>query len=795
MFPSPLDTIAARPPRTGVHGTVLQTVIEPIGHHELFVVIVQLTLLLFVARSLGEVFRRYGQPAVIGELLAGVLLGPSLLGTVLPGVYEAVFAVPESQFHLLEIISWLGLIMLLIVTGLETDFDLILRKGRIAVVLSLGGILLPFATGFALGWYLPGEFIASSDQRLVFSLFIATAMSISAIPVIAKILIDLDIIRRDFGQLILAAGMVDDTIGWILLATVAGLAQSGVVDASSAAQTVLSVVVFLGVSFTLGRRAVAGLVRWVDDAVGGETAMITLLVVLALAAGAVTQYLGLEAILGAFVVGILVGQVNRFDYHLRHIFEVVTLGLFAPVFFAIAGLRMNVAALLDPTVFAVGLLVLAVACVGKFGGVFVAAKAVGLSKWEAIGIGGGMNARGAMEIIVATIGLGLGILTTEMYSIIVMVALVTSLMAPAIIRWAVPRIEMDEAERSRLEAEDERRHSFVGGVSRVLLPTRCSPESQFAARLLGDLVADRDVEITTMYVREVDVDEGPTSTSTLGSLLGRIERRPRSPVMSGQSEERGDAVGDEAQSRDGSDGGGAATRCLDLMRERIAAADGPKTRGVVRGGDDATRVVLDEAERGYDLLVLGTGTPGRRPDEPLFTSTVDTIIRDSPCPFVVVRSNRDRFGDDPGSVSDYPIERILLPTTGTVHNRRAAEAAFAIARAREAVVEVVHVVDPPRENDLFVARPDMSPAMELGEQLVENEAAVGRRMGARVETRVLIADAEPEAEIVSLATETEADLVFLGSSVRNVTQRAFFGHRVGHILQETACPVVVVGSS
>ncbi|MFC6835077.1 cation:proton antiporter domain-containing protein [Halomarina ordinaria] len=772
---------AALVARAEAPSTALQTVVDPLGHHELLVVIVQLTLLLFVARALGIAFSRVGQPAVVGELLAGVVLGPSLFGVLLPGVYDAVFAVPESQFHLLEVISWVGLIMLLIVTGLETDVDLILRKGRVAVVLSLGGILLPFATGFALGWYLPSEFIASADQRLVFSLFIATAMSISAIPVIAKILIDLDIVRRDFGQLILAAGMVDDTIGWILLATVAGLAQSGTVDAASALRTVVSVVVFLVVAFTLGRRAVDGLVRWVDDVVGGETTMITLLVVLALAAGAVTQYLGLEAILGAFVVGILVGQVNRFDYQLRHLFEVVTLGIFAPVFFAIAGLRMDVAALLDPTVLLVGLVVLAVACVGKFGGVFVAGRAVGLSNWEAIGIGGGMNARGAMEIIVATIGLGLGILTTEMYSIIVMVALVTSLMAPAVIRWALPHIEVGEAERTRLEAEDEARRGFVGGLSRVLLPTRCSVESQFAARLLGDLVAGREVEVTTMYVSEGD-DAG-ASTWTLDSLRGRVGRRAGRAVPSSPE--------------DGEDHGSTASRCLDRMRSRIAATGESTVRGIVRaGGDDATRAVLDEARRGYDLLVLGTGTPGRRPDEPLFTDAVDTIIRDSPCPFLVVRSDHERFGDGEG-VRDYPVERILLPTTGTTHNRRAAEAAFAVARARDAVVEVVNVVDPPRTTDVFATRPDVTPAMDLGADLVENEAAVGRRMGARVETRVVVADGDtdPEATVVSLAADTGADLVFLGSSVRNVTQRAFLGHRVDYILEEAPCPVAVVGSS
>src|SRR6056297_2279871 len=277
-------------------------VIEPLGHHELLIVIAQLTVLLFVARILGEAFAAVGQPTVVGELLAGVVLGPSLLGLVAPGAYEALFAVSETQFHLLEVVSWLGLVMLLVVTGLETDIDLVVSKGRTAIVLSLGGIVVPFATGFALGWVLPAAFVAAPDQRLVFSLFVATAMSISAIPVIAKVLLELDVVRRDVGQLILAAGMVDDTIGWILLATVAGLARTGAVDLGAVATTLLSVIVFLGIAFTVGRRVVARTIRWVDDAVGSDAALLSTLMLLALAAGAVTQFLGLEAILGAFVV-------------------------------------------------------------------------------------------------------------------------------------------------------------------------------------------------------------------------------------------------------------------------------------------------------------------------------------------------------------------------------------------------------------------------------------------------------------------------------------------------------------
>jgi Kef-type K+ transport system membrane component KefB len=202
-------------------------VIEPLGHHALLLVLLQLGLLLAVARLLGEVARKVGLPTVVGELLAGIVLGPSLLGSIAPGLFESIFPAEAEQRHLLEVVSWLGVMMLLILTGLETDVPLILRKGKSAAAISIGGIVVPFITGFGLAQVLPQEFIAAPDQRLVFSLFIGTAMSISAIPVIAKVLVEMKVIRRDIGQITLAAGMIDDTIGGILLSVVAGLARGG----------------------------------------------------------------------------------------------------------------------------------------------------------------------------------------------------------------------------------------------------------------------------------------------------------------------------------------------------------------------------------------------------------------------------------------------------------------------------------------------------------------------------------------------------------------------------------------
>lgn len=762
-------------------------IIDPIGHHELLIVIVQLTVLLFVARVLGETFSSIGQPAVVGELLAGVLLGPSLLGFVAPGIYESLFVVSESQFHLLEIISWLGLIMLLLVTGLETDIDLVISKGKTAVFLSLGGILVPFTTGFALGWFLPSEFIVSADHRLVFSLFIATAMSISAIPVIAKILLELDVIRRDIGQLILAAGMVDDTIGWILLATVAGLARTGVVDLGSAVVTVLSVLVFLGAAFTIGRRLIADTIRWVDNAIGSDIALLSTVMLFVLAAGALTQYMGLEAILGAFVVGVLVGQVKRFTYQVRHILETMTLAVFAPLFFAIAGLRMDLATLADPLVFGVGFVVLAVACVGKFGGIMGVSGLAGLSKWEGITIGGGMNARGAMEIIVATIGLGLGILTTSMYSIIVMVAIVTSLMAPAIMRWSIPKIEMGAAERQRIEREAYLQDSFVNNLNRVLLPTRGTVDTQYAARLISPLLRNLQADLDLLCVTSSD-GSGRTQTGFRGRVrrfASRMRELSRTDTRSGA---RSHPETDDLEGRSDSEEIG---RVFSRVEQRLGPVAG-ETRRLVRESDGSpAESILETATSGYDLVVLGERTLERSPSRPLFSQTVDRVVQETPCPAMVV-STSDAVKQDPSMIDD-PIDRILLPTIGTQASRHAAEVAFTIALEERALVEVVHVVASHRSDDQFVRRTPHSHELDVGNRIVDREAELGRQLGAKVVTTVTVSD-DPGEELVEIADRTDADVVMMGSNTRPMTQRAFFGPNVEYVLTNAPCPVVVLSS-
>ena len=730
-----------------------EDLIQPLGHHELLLVLLELSLLLLFSRGLGEVMRRINFPPVVGELLAGVLLGPSLFGLLFPNLHAQVFPQSQQQSDLLSVVSWLGVLCLLIVTGLETDLKLIIRKGKTALLISLGGIAIPFVTGFATGWLLPETFLAEPDKRLVFSLFIATAMSISAEPVIAKVLMDLNLIRRDIGQVTLAAGMTDDTIGWILLSVVSGLASSGKFDFGTVFRSVSAAILFLAIAFTIGRTIVDQILRWIDDKVGGVTASLSVLLVMSFLAAAFTQYLGLEAALGAFVVGILAGQSRRFSREAGHILEIFTAGFLAPIFFASAGLKVNLIALLNPQTLMLGLLVLAVACVGKFTGAYIGSRAGGLTHWEGMAMGSGMNARGAMEIVVATIGLSLGVLNPQMYSIILMVAIITSLMAPPLLRWSLARVTIGEEERFRLEQEELASRSFIKQIHRVLIPTRGGTNIQLAAQLVGYMAHQNPLEITLLHA-----DQNRTKTSQTATAVE-------------------DTVTQEA-----------FASVVEEMQLPLNSTLQKKTDSA----SNKLEAIINEASKGYDLIVLGASEKARSKDA-LFNLLVDRVIQEAPCATMVVNSHLTEPDDDTESyrIAQQPLKNILVPTVGTEYSKNAIEVASTIAAQAQAVVTIVNVINLPPIEYILYERRTLSPMKDIARDLLEQQAVIGRNLGADVQTRIL-EGTSPEMEIIEYAANENFDLIILGSNIRMVTGRVFFGHRVDAILKKAHCPVAVI---
>jgi Kef-type K+ transport system membrane component KefB/nucleotide-binding universal stress UspA family protein len=704
---------------------------------------------------LGELMRRINLPPVVGELLAGVLLGPSLFGLLLPDLQRHIFPNTQVQSDLLSVISWLGVLFLLIVTGLETDLNLILRKGKTALLISLGGIVVPFTTGFGLGWLLPESFLADPTKRLVFSLFIATAMSISAVPVIAKVLMDMNLIRRDIGQISLAAGMTDDTIGWILLAVVSGLASSGQFDFSTVLRSLAAAVLFLAIAFTIGRTVVDQILRWVDDWIGGTTASLSVVLILSLFAAALTHKLGLEAALGAFVFGILVGQSRRFRREAGHTLEAITAGFFAPIFFAVAGLKVDLLKVLVPQTLIIGLIVLAIACIGKFTGAYLGSRFAGLSHWEGLAMGSGMNARGAMEIIVATIGLSLGVLNPQMYSIIVMVAIVTSLMAPPLLRWTLSKVVMGEEEANRLEREEQANDSFVKNIHRVLIATSGGANVQLAAQLVGYMAHQNSMEVT--------------------ALCALSNKKPGRKVANTATVVK-DTTADEA---------------LTAVAQEIQLPADTTLQTKVESGRNKAEVILNEANKGYDLIVLEATEKKRFSNGSLPNLLVDRIVHEAPCATMVVKSHLPQPKGESCAIAQQKLQHILVPTVGTHDSRNAVEIASTIAAQTGALVTLVNVINLPEVEYILYEQQTLNPVKDMIHDMVEQQAEIGRLLGAEVKIRVLTGT-HPAREILRFAQSEEVDLIVLGSDLRMVTGRVFFGHAVDAILSRAHCPVAVV---
>lgn len=688
------------------------------SHAEVLQLVIQIAVLLAAARFLGGVSRRLGQPAVVGEILAGVILGPSLLSGLIPWVGDWIIPQTQAQGYMLEVVALIGVMLLLVITGLETDLALIRRRIGVALGVAVGGLVVPFVTGLLLGFSLPDDLLVEGSDRTVFALFVATALSISAIPVLAKILMDLDLMRREFGQTVLAAGMIDDITGWTMLGLVTALASAEAITAGTVVQTVLMVVIFLLATVTAGRFLVERGLGLIQDRFRGRDAILTLVIVLAFAWGAFSQALRLEPVIGAFAVGILFGRLPRLPTEVVQKLESMALAVFAPIFFAVAGLKVDIGAILEPGLLFIAVLVILVATIGKVAGAYAGARYIsGQDHWSALAYGAGLNARGAVEIIIATIGLSLGILTTEMFSIIVLMAVVTSVAAPAALRYCLARVTPGDEEERRLAREEILKGSFVSGLRRVLVPVR-----------------PRIGQVGTQTIQAVLVarlGETRDISTTLLAVAGDQDR-----VMAGAY----------------------LTSLRSVFRDK-----GTTTRIV--SNEDPVGAILHEAEGDYDLLVIGTPTMSGSGGG-MFGPVIDDLIKLSKTPTLVVKGEN--------VPEDWVPSRILVPANASTSSKNAADLAFAIA-GTDAVVTGVHVVTPSRLSGM---RPnialDVTAEFEIVATRMGQNAETEVREAEDVETGILDALEEFDADLLVLGTSVRAGTshLHLGPRVEYLTRLA-----------------------
>ena len=753
---------------------------------------IQLVVLMLVGRLLGEALLRLRQPAVMGQLMAGLVLGPSILGALFPEVQHALFPAAKEQKAMLEAVSQFGVLLILLMTGMETDLKLVKESSRASISASVCGIIIPFACGFALGEFLPESMLADPAKRLITSLFLGTALSIASVKIVATVVREMNFLRRTVGQVILGSAIVDDTIGWIIIAVIFGLALQGHVDPLSVAKSVLGTLAFMAFSLTIGRRLVSLAIRWVNDTFVSEFAVITAILVIMGLMALTTHMIGVHAVLGAFVAGILVGESPILTRHIDDQLRGLIIAFFMPVFFGTAGLSADLVTVFkDPHLLLLTLGLIAIATIGKFGGAFIGGELGGLTRPEALALATGMNARGSTEVIVATVGLSMGALTQNLFTMIVTMAIVTTLAMPPTLRWALGRLPMRKEERERLEREEMQAKGFVTQLERLLVAVDDSANGQFGSRVAGMIAGTRSMPTTVMHITAAK-RSGKKSDALKGDVQAELKIQKEKEKEDEKKKAKEDAKSTEEKKVDRE--AAAVVQAEDKERAE-AAADLLKTAAeqmrkrkpkdqqddkqldvkVLPGQTTATEPLAEEAEKGYDLLVIGLDKTTIR-DNTGFHPNITQLASGFEGPLAIVDA-RDGLLNNP---QDAKLS-ILVPVNGTETSRRAAEVALAMARASRTPVTA-----------LYVTPPGGKRRSAMVDALLKDVVALGESYGVEAKTAVRTEKQADQAILKEMA-KRKHNLIVMGVE-RRPGEKLYFGDTATAILEKSDRSIVFVVS-
>jgi Kef-type K+ transport system membrane component KefB len=391
---------------------------------DLALLILQIVVIVAVARFMGAAVTRIGQPRVVGEILGGLLLGPSLLGRVAPEMSSALF--PSGSLGFINALAQFGLLLFMFLVGLQLDLSHLRRRAHVAVITSHASISLPFLLGVLLSLALFTRLAPTGVGFTAFALFMGAAMSVTAFPVLARILSDRGMTGTPLGALAIACAAVDDVTAWCILAAVVVVANAG--DSTSLVLTLGGTLVYVLVMLTVGRRLLSWLAARADQRRGEAQGFLAAILLLTLGSAWITERLGIHAVFGAFFVGALVPRQPGITSSLTERVHDVMVVLLLPLFFVFTGLRTTLTLISGSTLWGICAIVIFVAIAGKCSGSAVAAKATGMSWRDALSLGALMNTRGLMELVILNVGLDIGVLSPTLFAMMVLMALVTTAM-------------------------------------------------------------------------------------------------------------------------------------------------------------------------------------------------------------------------------------------------------------------------------------------------------------------------------------------------------------------------------
>ncbi len=602
--------------------------------HGFLLLLVQIAVVLVVARGVGYAFRRIRQPQVVGEMVAGIILGPSLLGWVAPGASAALF--PAESLGLLSGIAQVGLLLFMFLVGLELDPRLLRGRGRATALVSTATLAIPMLCGGLLAMYLYPRLSDASVSFTGFALFVSVSLSVTAFPVLARILAERNLLKTNLGAVTLACAAAADVGAWAVLAVILAVVRAepgrGGADALPLWATLGGTVAFVAAAFfvlkpLLGRleRLHASRGRLTQDVLAG------VLLALLVAAGT-TEWLGVHALFGAFVIGTAIPREREFVRDLTERLEDVTVVLFLPLFFASAGLRTSIGLVSGAEMWGYTALICVVAIIAKFGGSAVAARAGGLPWREARALGVLMNTRGLMELVILTIGLDLGLISPALFAMLVLMAIATTFLTTPLLEWIYP---------SRLILSDSDADDAGDAPTTVVVPISLPSSGPSLLRVARALAPPDALRVYGLHLARVeqqtvvDLTEGtPPAESPLAPFLAAAA------------------------------GTGLDVRPLDFVSR------------------DPGRDIADVArQKAADLVLMGWHKPVV--SESVLGGTVADVLRHTRSDVAVYLER-----------SFKPWTRVLVPYRGGLHDVAALSLAQRIARTTGAEITLLHVVAP-----------------------------------------------------------------------------------------------------
>jgi len=700
-----------------------------LSENQLLLVLVALGVILLCGRAAGELARRVHQPEVLGQLVAGFVLGPSVLGALAPVIYRTIFSEPPVG-NGLSLFSWTGAILLLLLAGMEVDPAILRIQLKTGALTALGSIGASLVAGTLFAWLVLGQPPQSG-------IFLGIVLSVTAVTVTSTILLERGVMRRSYAQVMLVAGVSSEVLVWVFVSVISSAqGSSPLLAAAESVVSALGVFLFM---LTFGRRFTFWAMRRVTDATHITRGPISFVLVLTFLAGALTHAMHLHPLLGAFIVGVLLRGAPRVSPPLAQSVQTMTLGLFGPVFFVLAGMRVDLTQLGGPSAIITIILLLIVASLVKIGFGGLGARLGGLSWWEAASVGVGLNLKGGTDVIVAVVGSELGFLSGSLYTTYAVVAMLSVLISPPLLTFLSKKAPPSTAEAERLAREEMAERAYLQRVERVLTPVAPPLFPALVADVVACIATTKQAHNQVFDVTRLDVEHRP-------------EREPASSNGRTPGASRANEAAPPAQRR------------ADAQQPRDALA----------------------AAKGYDLVAIGA-----RPPQPASLLSLgrlnDRIINDGQTDVLVVVS----VGE---VVSCGDANRILVPINGLEHSMAAIDVAACLARHNEAEVVLFHVARP------LVATWADSTHHGKDDQALTAITGVMRGLakqiggqGLRVTHRVRTSD-DPGAEILREARRDDYQMIVLGATTRGATAHLALGATTQEVLTQEHTPIVLLVS-